>query len=407
MGETDLSRLRIERQAAQPERGRTAPFALRRWLIGGIVVLLGGGVALIGRLNAPVSVDMVTVGEAWPYQGLTVLNATGYVVAQRKAAIASKATGRLEWLGVREGSVVKTGDLLARLEQRDVVAQLLQADANVGVAQANVGQARAELQDAELALGRARELRGRNFVAQAQVDQAVARGLKARAALGSALAATKAAEAARQAARVAVAQTEIRAPFDGVVLTKNANVGDLITNFSAAADSKGAVVSLADMTTLEVEADVSESSLAKIRVGQPCEIQLDAFPELRFRGEVSRLVPTVDRAKASVLTKIRFLDPDPRILPEMSAKIAFLSATLAPAQRRPRLAVHAAAVVSADGKTLVFRVADGVATRVPVTVGEKIGDLVELSGVAPGERLVLRPAASLRDGATVKEAGPR
>jgi len=401
MSETDLSPLRIDRQAARPQQRRLG----KGWLIGGLAVLVLGGAAIFAGLRAPVGVETVTVGQAWPYQGLTVLNATGYVVAQRKAAIASKATGRLEWLGVREGSVVKAGELIARLEQRDVAAQLQQAAANVGVAQANVGQVQAELRDAELAFGRARDLRARNFVAQAQVDQAEARMVKARAAVVSARAAERAAEAARQAAQVAVAQTEIRAPFDGVVLTKHANVGDLITNFSAAADSKGAVVSMADMGTLEVEADVSESSLSKIKPGQSCEIQLDAFPELRFRGEVSRLVPTVDRAKASVLTKVRFLDPDPRVLPEMSAKIAFLSEALDAAQRQPRVAVHGEAVVAEGGASAVFRVENGVAKRVSVTPGAKIGDLVELSGVAPGDTLVLRPAASLRDGAAVKTGG--
>ena len=397
MSETDLSRLRIDRQASRPPRRRLS----RRWVLGGLAILLVGGLAVFGRMNAPVAVETVTVGEAWPYQGVTLLNATGYVVAQRKAAVGSKATGRLEWLGVREGSVVKAGELIARLEQRDVAAQLQQADANVGVARANIGQARAELGDAELALGRARDLKARNFIAQAQVDQAEARALKARAALGSAQAAERAAEAGRLASSVAVAHTEIRAPFDGVVLVKNANVGDLITNLSAAADSKGAVVSMADMSTLEVEADVSESNIARIKPGQPCEIQLDAFPELRFRGEVSRLVPTVDRTKASVMTKIRFLDPDPRVLPEMSAKVAFLAEALSPEQRKARTAVHGEAVVQADGSAAVFRVTDGVVTRVAVKTGAKIGDLVEVSGVKPGERLVLRPPASLRDGAAV------
>jgi len=397
MSESDLSRLRIDRQAPRPARRRLNT----RWVLGGLAAVVVGALAVFGRINAPVAVETVTAGEAWPYQGVTLLNATGYVVAQRKAAVGSKATGRLEWLGVREGSVVKAGELIARLEQRDVAAQLQQADANVGVARANVGQVRAELRDAELAFGRARDLKARNFIAQAQVDQAEARLLKARAALGSAQAAERAAEAGRLAASVAVAHTEIRAPFDGVVLMKNANVGDLITNLSAAADSKGAVVSMADMGTLEVEADVSESNIARIQPGQPCEIQLDAFPELRFRGEVSRLVPTVDRTKASVMTKIRFLDPDPRVLPEMSAKVAFLAEALPPAQRRARTAVHGDAVVQADGAAAVFRVADGTARRVAVSTGAKIGDLVEVSGVKPGERLVLRPPASLRDGAAV------
>lgn len=400
MSESDLSRLSIDRNAPRPSRRRS-----RAWLIGGALVVVAALAAAIGHFNAPVSVETVSVGEAWPYQGVTVLNATGYVVAQRKASVASKATGRLEWLGVREGSVVKAGELIARLEQRDVVAQAEQAAANVGVARANVGQARAELKDAELALGRARDLRARNFVAQAQVDQAEARATKARAALGSAQAAETAAVAAERAARVAVAQTEIRAPFDGVVLTKNANVGDLITNFSAAADSKGAVVSMADMGTLEVEADVSEANLGRIRVGQPCEIQLDAFPEQRFRGEVSRRVPTVDRAKASVLTKVRFLDPDPRVLPEMSAKIAFLDKALADAERTPRVAVHEDALRREGSEVALFRVEDGRAHRVVVQTGATIGELVAVQGVKSGDKVVLRPPESLRDGAAVKAGG--
>lgn len=403
MNDSDLSPLRIDRSPAA-QGGRVGRRRWKPWLLGVLAVAGLGAGALALRWNAPVEVETVSVGEAWPYQGQTVLNATGYVVPQRKASVASKATGRLEWLGVREGSTVKAGELIARLEQRDVQAQLQQAEANIGVAQANVAQGRAELRDAELAWGRAKDLRARNYIAQAQVDQAEARALKARAAVVSAQAAEKAAQAARQAATVAVGQTEIRAPFDGVVLTKYANVGDLITNFSAAADSKGAVVSMADMSTLEVEADVSESNLARIRVGQPCEIQLDAFPELRFRGEVARLVPTVDRAKASVLTKIRFLDRDERILPEMSAKIAFLSQALPAQARSPRPAVHGEAVVGSGSAAAVFKVQDGKAKRVAVGVGGKIGDLVEVRGLKSGDTLVLRPSADLADGAAVKVA---
>ncbi len=134
--------------------------------------------------------------------------------------------------------------------------------------------------------------------------------------------------------QVSVDYTQIRAPFDGVILSKSANVGDMVTPFSSAADSKGAVVSMADMSTLEVEADVSESSLAKISVGQPVEITLDALPDVRFRGRISRMVPTVDRAKATVMTKVRFDAIDPRVLPEMSAKVSFLSQDVTPEQQR-------------------------------------------------------------------------
>lgn len=404
MNTPDLNALRIDRSTVTPVRRRR-----RRWLL---VALLLAAVAAVLVVSMGGRADEVTIGAvttAYPYQGVTVLNATGYVVAQKKASVASKATGRLEWLGVEEGSAVKAGQVIARLESRDVAAQAAQARANVAVARAGVVQAEAELQDAERAYRRARELRAQNYVAQAQVDAAQARFNQARAAVGSARAAVEAAQAQARAAEVAVDQTVIRAPFDGVVLTKNANVGDNITPFSSAADTKGAVVTLADMATLEVEADVSESSLSRIRVGQACEIQLDAYPDLRLRGEVSRLVPTVDRAKASVLTKVRFVDPadrrEVRVLPEMSAKIAFLSRPMEAAERTRRTVVHRDALVERKGRQGVFLVADGSARFTAVDAGGRIGDLVEVgSTLKPGDKVVLSPSPGLDDGARVAAA---
>ena len=174
-------------------------------------------------------------------------------------------------------------------------------------------------------------------MSQASHDEVLGRYDRAQAAVNSAQAAVRAAEANRRAAEVAVEQTVIRAPFDGVVLTKNANVGDTITPFSSALDTKGAVVTMADMSTLEVEADVSESNLEKVHVDQPCMIELDALPSVRFEGYVSRMVPTVDRTKATVMTKIRFRELDPRILPDMSAKVAFLSRPLSAAEHASRV----------------------------------------------------------------------
>ncbi len=389
--------MRIERRpGALPQRPRRW-----RWLLGAAAAVVLAGFAVRQTLTFPVEVATAVVGTAYPYQAVTLLNAAGYVVAQRKAAVSSKATGRLEWLGVQEGSRVKRDEIIARLENRDVRAQADQAQANVAVAKANIGQARAEVDDAEIASRRARDLLARRFIAQSAADTAEARLAKAKAALASAGAALQAAQAAHRAAEVAVEQTRIRAPFDGVVLTKSANVGDVVTPFSSALDAKGAVVSMADMSTLEVEADVSESNLAKIHVGQFCEIQLDAFPEQRLRGRVSRLVPTVDRAKASVMTKVSFTDHDERILPEMSAKVAFLSREVAPEQRRPLTVVDSAAVAKRDGKDVVFVVADGKARERPVQTGAALGESVAVTGVQPGDRVVLEPEAGLRDGAAV------
>ncbi|MBK7236939.1 MAG: efflux RND transporter periplasmic adaptor subunit [Sterolibacteriaceae bacterium] len=400
MPEIDISKLKLDRSPAPDAPRRRS----RKWIWIALAALLLAGSAWLAASLRAIEVETVTVTTAYPYQALTLLNATGYVVAQRKAAVSSKATGRLEWLGVREGSAVKENDIIARLESRDVSAQADQAQAQVTVAQAGIGQANADLKDADLAYRRARDLLAQKFVAQSAVDTAQARYNRALAALASAKAQLAAAQAAARAAQVAVDQTVIRAPFDGVVLTKSANVGDIVTPFSSAIDSKGAVVSMADMSTLEVEADVSESNLAKIKVGQACEIQLDALPDQRFRGEVSRLVPTVDRAKASVLTKVRFIDRDPRLLPEMSAKVAFLERAVADDERKPLTAINPDAVVDRDGQRVAFLMVEGRAKRVPVTTGAKLGDNVAVTGVAPGDKAVLKPPDSLRDGAPIRLA---
>jgi len=399
---TDLSALRIDRDATVAGHGRRRR---RVWWVAGAVIALAAGSGAYVAVTAPQTVETGTVTSAWPAQGYTLLNATGYVVAQRKASVASKATGRLEWLGVREGSIVKEGEVLARIESGDVTAQLEQSAAGVKVAQANLAQGEAELRDAERALRRSADLLAKNFVSQSAHDQAIARHEKAQAAAGSLRASVTAAQASYRAAQVAVGQTLIRAPFDGVVLTKNANVGDNITPFSAAADTKGAVLTMADMSTLEVEADVSESNLAKVKVGQPCEIQLDALPDVRFRGVLQRLVPTVDRAKATVMAKVQFVDSDPRILPEMSAKVAFLAQEVPDDQRAPRTAVLASAVVDRDGRPVAFVVDAGRARRVEVRTGARIGDLVEVAaGLKPGDKVVLRPPPGLRDGARVSSS---
>ena len=403
MATPDISKLKIERAKAQVPGQRSKR---RRWIrIAAVVVAVGiGGKVAMGQFAGKPSVETVTVAQSYPSQSYTLLNATGYVVAQRKAALSSKATGRLEWLGVLEGSKVKKDEVVARLENRDVGASLGQAQANVKVAQANLEQGQAELQDAQANFKRTAELLNQKFIAASAYDTAQARLNKAKANIAGYNAAIAAARANAQAAQVALDQTVIRAPFDGVILTKNANVGDNITPFSSAADSKGAVVTIADMDTLEVEADVSESNLSKIRVDQPTEILLDAFPELRLAGTVSRMVPTMDRSKATLLVKVRFIDRDPRVLPDMSAKVAFLSKAVPPEDKQAVTAVQPAAIVQRDGKAVVF-VLDGDKVRqVAVTQGRKIGELTEVKGVKPGDKVVMAPDAKLHDGAAVSLA---
>jgi RND family efflux transporter MFP subunit len=216
-----------------------------------------------------------------------------------------------------------------------------------------------------------------------------------------------AAKANQQVAEANLSQTEIRAPFDGIILTKNANVGDNITPFSSAADSKGAVVTIADMSTLEVETDVSESNVGRLKIGQPAEIGLDALPGERFAGSIIRMVPTIDRSKATRLVKIKFDLIDPRVLPDMSAKVVFLERQLSEAERKPIVAVSAQAVVQREGKPVVYLVDSGHVKEVVIdTQASGVqGDLVPVTNLKPGQRVVIRPA-DLRDGQRIKIANP-
>ncbi len=399
MATSDLSKLSINRNGPAAKRRawykRPLPIVIA-------LALMGGGLLFARSKGGALDVETAAVSSTYPSQGFTLLNATGYVVAQRKASVASKATGRLEWLGVREGSVVKAGEIIARLENKDVSATQEQAAANINVAKANLEQGMAELKDAEQAFKRSQDLLDKNFISAASHDSAVARLNKARATINSLKAAVAATSAGDRVARVSVEQTLIRAPFDGVVLTKNANVGDIVTPFSSAAGTTGAVVTMADMTTLEVEADVSESNLGKIAEGAPCEIQLEAFPDQRFAGTVVRKVPTVDRSKATVLVKVKFNDPDARILPEMSAKVAFLSREVKADEKKPVTVARKETMTQRDGKSVVFVLNGEKAKQVALEKGNAIGDLVEVKGLAVGDKLILNPPEKLIDGGVVK-----
>lgn len=401
MSAPDLSKLSIDRgtKAVAPRRGRRW---LNRWTAGIAVLVVAAGFAAMRWANAPVAVETATVTTAYPTASFTELNATGRVSAFRKAAVSTKATGRLEWLGVQEGSRVKAGEVIARLENRDVAASHDSSVAAANAARANLEQGEAELRDAKVAYERAKDLFEKKFIAEAAVDTARARYEKAQASISSLKASIGVAEANSRQAAVALEQTLIRAPFDGIVLTKNANVGDIITPFSSAAESKGAVVNMADMDTLEVEADVSEASISKIKVGMPTEIQLDAYPNLRLLGEVSRIVPTVDRAKATLLVKVAFKEKDPRALPDMSARVAFLARAPEAAERKPVVAVRADAVAKRGDRSVVY-VLDGknVAKEVGVGNPAKVGDLLQVANVKAGDKVAINPPEKLRDGAAV------
>lgn len=403
MANEDLSKLKIDKsvRAFRPKKRRKVIY-----LAGAILILIILGVLYFNGIISPaIPVEVVTVSQIYPSQTLSQLNASGYVVAQRKAAVASKATGRLVALMVEEGSRVKEGQIIAQLENEDAIAARNQAEANLKLARANLEGAKAELREAALAFDRNKELFARGIIAKAQYDTSEARYLRARASVAAGEAAVKAGLAALQAANVALEYTLIKAPFDAVVLTKNADIGDIMTPLGAAANAKAAVVTIADLGSLQVEADVSETNLGLVKVGQPCEILLDALPDSRFRGIVHMIVPTADRSKATIMVKVRFLDKDPRILPEMRAKVSFLSRPIKTAEQKPRTAVNRSALISHGSNPTVFVIEGNRVIEKRVTTGEELGDMIEiLEGVKAGERVVLKPPKRLKNGSRIKTA---
>jgi len=401
MANEDLSRLKIDKSQENFQQRKS-----RRLIYSAVALILVFVVALLsiaGIFTPAVQVEVVNVTKIYPSQSFSLLNASGYVVAQRKAAVASKITSRLISLSAEEGNRVKAGQVIARLEGEDTQAAREQAEANLDVARYNLDLTKAELKDATISLQRSKELAAKGFVSQSDYDSAEARSKKATAAVEAGEAGVKAGKAALKSTDVALEYTLIRAPFDAVVLTKNADVGDIVTPLGAAANAKASVFTIADMGSLQVETDVSESNLQQVRIGQPCEIQLDSLPDMRFRGIVHMIVPTADRSKATVMVKIRFVDKDERILPEMSAKVAFLSREIKKEEEKPRTALNSSAVVARGGKSLVFLVKENRVVETPITTGEIFGDMTEVvSGVKPGDRIAMKPLNKLRDGKSIK-----
>ncbi len=399
MAEEDLSKLRIEKASVSARRIKRKRYGFMIFA----VLLLAGGVLLYrtGVLLPAVDVRVTSVQKIYPSQTFTLLNASGYVVAQRKAALASKITGRLIYLAVEEGSEIKEGDLVARLENEDAHAARDRAKANVEVARLNLNEARAELEDARSSYARRKRVVEKGMVSELELDAAEARYKKAVAVLAARESALIASQAALKEAQVTVEYASIRSPFDAVVLTKDADVGDIVTPLGAAANAKAAVVSIADMDSLQVEADVSESNIEQVRVGQPCEIELDAFPNERFKGHVHMIVPTADRSKASIMVKVAFEKRDPRILPEMSAKVAFLARDIEEGEEKPVTAVLSQAVAELEREPFVFVVKDNRAEKRSVRVGRALGSYSEIvDGVKVGDKVVLEPG-KLKDGAKV------
>jgi len=325
-----------------------------------------------------------------PGRSSAVLTASGYVVAQREASVSSKGTGVLVYLGVVEGDKVKKGQIIARLDDRDIVAQLDEAKSNLQLYQAQLN----ELQNN---YDREKELFERGLSSQQSLDQAEA-------AYKSLLANIEIAKARIRVAEVSLENMIIRAPFDGTVLTKNAEVGEIVAPFGASTTSRAAVVTIADMNSLMVETDVSESNITKIDQDQDCEIVLDANPGKTYQGYVFKIVPTADRSKATVLVKVAFKNYDSSVLPEMSAKVSFLSRSNEEEKdQAPVLTAPLSAVEEMDGKKVAFTVVRDMAVQRDIITGRLFGNYVEIiSGLVEGDKIINDLNEKIKDGVQVK-----
>ena len=401
----ELKSLRIERTPERRNLPRWAPAAIG--ILVAAAALLGAWKVLAPRVFVP-EVETTAVALVSPAQAQQLLVATGYVVPQRQANISPRIGGRVAQLFVEDGTVVKKGQLIAVLEDQDYKAQVLQAEADAQAALAREKRAEVEFRDAQRAFDREQVVQQKGVSTPAVLDQVSARRDGAKAALAAARSETAAARARIEVARVNLENCYVRAPFDGRITQKLTDIGEIVFGaLSAGTGGRGGIASLADFSTLQVEADVSESQVAKLKIGTPAEIVLDAFPERRYRGKVAEVRPRVDRAKATVTVKVAFVNEPVDVLPDMGAKVTFLAKELdeAAAKAQPIPAVQADAVVERGENKVVWVVDPQDQLRsVPVVTGAPMGGLVALrDGPPPGTKVVRRPDGDLRPGMKVKE----
>ena len=407
----DLSKLRINRDVPSPPLRRALGRNLALGL--GALVIIGAVILMLGRGQAPaVQVAVVAPISGTGGSGATTASVTanGYVVARTRASVSAKLAGRIAELRVSEGSQVRRGEIIARLENADYQAQLAQADAALNTARADLAQARAERNVTAREADRLRAMRARNpgLVSEEEFEAKESRVTQAAARAAGAAARIKEAEANRGFAWANLENTVIRAPFTGTVLRKEAEVGEVAAPSVGGGLTRGAVVTMADLTTLEVEVDVNEAYIARIRKAQPAKITLDAYPDTSFRGQVRQVVPTADRQRATVQVKVSIEDRDPRILPEMGARVDFLEETTnAAAGSAPsgptRFRVPAAALRELNGQSVVWLVRNGRLESRQVEAGPVSGGFREIrSGLSGGELLLVGGVEEPKAGMRVK-----
>ncbi len=432
------SELKRELESLRLDASQAEPRSRRGWLVASVLVLavLGGAFYLTrGRLGA-VDVDSVKAtrvqgaGAAAAASGTAVLTASGYLVARREAVVSAKIQGRLSALRVEEGSVVREGDVLARLESADYEAQLaraqaqrVQVDAQHARTEAAISRAEADLSETRRLLRQAELLSKDQVVARDALEAAQSRVRVSEAALEQARADRQQVDADRarvqaevRYAQAQLANTVIRAPFAGTVVKKMAEVGESVAPIPPGVNistSSGAIVALADLATLEMEADVNESNVARLTETQPAEVEVEAFPDKRYRAVLRQIIPTADRTKATVQVKVTLSNKDEGLKPEMSAKVTFLEPTAAAANAptptaptTPQVLVPQSAVVSRDGGPRVFEIIDNVIKIRPVVTSSTRGsDIVVTQGLSGGETLVATPPSDLTEGTRVRVKG--
>ena len=401
----ELASLRIDHSA----RGGGGRGAL---IVVVLLVLAIAAGAILWARREPVT--EVRVAEAAVRSGAAgaanaVLNASGYVTARRRATVSSKVTGKVLEIFVEEGRAVKRGQVLARLDDAQLKAQLNVEEAQLNAAKRAATENEARLKEAELTLGRRQQLVKDKVISRAELDTAEAEVESLKARIAMAQQQVEVAQSVINARRTDLADMVVRAPFDGIAISKDAQPGEMISPVSAGGGfTRTGICTIVDMSSLEIEVDVSESYINRVKPAQPVEALLDAYPEWRIPAKVIATIPSADRQKATVRVRIGFDQLDPRILPDMGVKVSFLSEAPEPAAAaaaaRPRLLVPKGAVRTVDGTAIVFVVRGERAERLAVRTGATDGDLIEVvSGLNAGDRVVSDGTVALVDGARVKE----
>jgi RND family efflux transporter MFP subunit len=374
------------------------------WVVALLILALGAGGGWLWWTGPAqtVGVRTATARDATVApEDTTILNASGYVTARRRATVSSKITGKLVEVLVEEGMAISEGQVLARLDDSSLRSRRALAEARLVASQRGFAEQEVRLREAELTLGRTRRLVDEGVIGVAELDGDVAEveSLKARIALARVQ--VTVAEREIDVLDTQLEDTVIRAPFSGVAISKDAEEGEMISPVSAGGGfTRTGVCTIVDMESLEIEVDVSESYINRVEDEQRVVATLDAYPDWNIPGAVITTVPAADRQRATVLVRIAFDELDPRVLPDMGVKVAFLDDQPPPEQSAgPRLLMPTAAARNEDGQDVVFIVRGDVAERRAVRLGSTVGDQVEvLAGLTAGERLVLDGPADLTDG---------